>query len=264
MVTDVLIIGGQGFVGQGIHQAALSRGYSPGIINRDNYSSFVGASPRILINANGNSKKYLSEQNPELDFKLSVESVEQSLQDFTPDLYIYLSSVDVYDHLSSPEFNSEEVQINLSKVSTYGSHKLMAESKVRDSHPHSLILRMGGFVGPGLKKNPIYDLLNGNPLYVHPDSEFQYMHTLEMGHVIFDLIEKQIVNQTFNVAGTGVVDLRSVAEWAKIDTLSLASPDVKKVRYEICTNKIQTVRAIPESRKTVQAFVKEYNSIKTG
>ena len=210
MKDDITIIGGEGFVGSGIAHVATERGLQPAIVTRDSYDSSTTRSQNVLVNANGNSKKYLASKTPELDYELSVRSVERSLEDFNPDLYIYLSSVDVYDHLTSPVGNEESVEIDTSKVSTYGKHKLMAENLVKERAPRWLIIRMAGFVGPGLWKNPIYDILKSRPLHVHPDSEFQYMHTHDFGRIVFDLVDKGLDTETFNIAGTGVVDLHSV------------------------------------------------------
>ena len=46
-----------------------------------------------IVNANGNSKKYLAEQDPQLDYEMSVESVSRSLADFRFETYVFISSV---------------------------------------------------------------------------------------------------------------------------------------------------------------------------
>ena len=46
---------------------------------------------------------------------------------------------------------------------------------MRHSTRNWLILRLGGFVGLGLKKNPIYDILQGGPLWLAPESELQFL-----------------------------------------------------------------------------------------
>ena len=212
-------------------------------------------SPDILINANGNSKKYLATQNPELDYKLSVDSVARSLSNFSPDLYVYLSTVDVYDHLTSPEGNAEDAEINLEKVSVYGRHKLQAEALIQEHAENWLILRMAGFVGPGLWKNPIYDILTGSPLFVHPDSEFQYLHTHDLGRIIFDLVEQGHRNDIINVAGDGLANLHQVAQWAEAECNTQGSPEA--VRYEINIDKLRSLHEVPKTRDTLMAFVQD-------
>ena len=51
-------------------------------INRENYNRYLGSRADILINANGNSKKYLAQEDPILEFEKSVLSVKKSLEDF--------------------------------------------------------------------------------------------------------------------------------------------------------------------------------------
>ena len=252
---DVSIIGGNGFVGTGISLAAKERDITPDIIDRNTDLSTVNRTPAVLINANGNSKKYLATQDPELDYKLSVESVQQSLSSFSPNLYVYLSTVDVYDHLTSPEGNTEDQTIDLDKVSVYGRHKLQAEALVQEQAENWLILRMAGFIGPGLWKNPIYDILTNSPLYVHPDSEFQYLHTVELGRIILDLIQRGCRNEVINVAGNGLANLHQVADWA--DTRCNLQGDPQAVRYEINIDKLLSLRDVPKTRDTLMAFVQD-------
>ena len=94
-IVNAGIIGGNGFVGTGIRTALEKNGIRCTTIRRDTYDTLRGSSFDILINANGNSKKYLAAQSPKEEFLASVVSVQQSLADFTYGLYIHCSSVDV-------------------------------------------------------------------------------------------------------------------------------------------------------------------------
>ena len=52
-----------------------------------------------------------------------------------------------------------------------------------DTMPHRLtVLRLAGMVGPGLRKNPVYDILQGEPLRIHPESQYQFLHAEDAAH----------------------------------------------------------------------------------
>ncbi len=72
----------------------------------------IGRSAAILINASTNSRKYLADQDWQADFEASVASVVRTLRDFSVDLYVLLSSVDVYNVLDDPAQNGEDARID--------------------------------------------------------------------------------------------------------------------------------------------------------
>ena len=61
---------------------ATSRRRQVTAIGRDNYQKFRGQSCDLLINANGNSKKFLADDDPAAEFDASVASVLRNFVDF--------------------------------------------------------------------------------------------------------------------------------------------------------------------------------------
>ncbi len=174
---QVIIIGGEGFVGSAYTRWCQQNSVNHLVINRANYENYIGTKCDLLINANGNSKKFLARENPLLEFDESVRSVRRSLIDFPANKYVFLSSCDVYPDCSTPETTAEDSIININEQSAYGFHKYLAEQCVSHCHSDWLIFRMGGFVGKGIKKNPIFDILQGEKLWLHPESQLQYINT---------------------------------------------------------------------------------------
>ncbi len=252
-----LVLGGHGFVGQAVVAVAKAKGYHVTAVSRDNYESVKGATCDVLVNANGNSRKFLARENPPADFQASVESVLHSLMDFKTDRYIFLSSIDVYSNVRDPEANRESTSIDPSQLSPYGLHKFMAEQLVRYYQPEAVILRMGGFVGPGLWKNPIFDLITGQQLRVHPDSAYQYMPTAELARIVFELIETNMRSECFNVAGSGTVRIREIAEMIPDCALSDQGDWSDPEHYEINTDKLSALTVLPESRYSVERFISD-------
>ena len=257
MSKKVIILGGHGFLGSALCAEAEKRGWETIPVNRADYPKCAGMACDVLINADGNSKKYLAEQDTNLDFDLSVRSVSLSLHDIRADLYVYLSSIDVYSNINNPACNHEESIIAPDRLSPYGFHKFLAEQLVRRHARSWLILRLGGFVGPGLKKNSIYDMLKNQPLHVHPDSRYQYIDTGIMAAIALQMVENGLQKAIFNLAGDGTIRIREIAKLFPGNPLAGAPLDKPPEHYEVNISKIKTIAAIPATRKTVEQFVKE-------
>lgn len=251
--ADLLVIGSAGFVGSAIVAEAKARGLSVLGIDKDDYRP--GLASRWVINANGNSKKFLAREQPALEFDLSVRSVMQSLHDFRYERYCFLSTIDVYDNVRDPAANAEDAAIRRDRLSAYGLHKLLAEDLVRQYATRWLILRMGGFVGPGLRKNSIYDLLKGQPLRVHPDSRYQYQHTRSLAKTALDLLADGSEREAWNVAGSGTISVREIAEW--IPNAQLPDPEGEPEHYEVNIGKLQARRPVAATHDTVRQFVQD-------
>jgi nucleoside-diphosphate-sugar epimerase len=251
----IFIIGGAGFVGSAFARVCQAQGREYRVIDKDNYQDFVGQSCDLLINANGNSVKFLAKQDPLADFDASVRSVRASLVDFQFKHYVMLSSCDVYPDCSSPEVTGEDSFIDISQQSGYGFHKYLAEQCVRQAVPRWQIVRLGGFVGPGLRKNPIFDILNGGLLWLDPESELQYIRTDKAAEIILSLAESGIYNQVFNLCGRGLVKLRDIMQAVGLGVpVQQGSP---KVIYHVNINKIMSFAELPDSYETVLQFVRE-------
>jgi len=257
----IYIIGGNGFVGSAFTRLCVSRGREHRVVTRENADQLAGSSCRLLVNANGNSRKFLASRDPIAEFDASVRTVRRSLVDFRAETYLHLSSCDVYPDCSSPgttrEDSTEPVAGGPGAQSPYGFHKHLAEQCVRHAHPRHIILRMGGFVGPGLKKNAIFDILKGGPLFLHPDSQLQFMPTDELARIAMDLAEHQAddhVNRVYNVCGRGVVRLADVAAWCGRTDIEVAS-DAPRVRYEVSIERLARWYDPPSTAESVRAFL---------
>ena len=250
------VIGANGFVGSAVAARAAGLGFDVTSITRDSYAHHRGTRFDLVVNANGNSKKFLSRENPGLDFELSVQSVHKAVHDFPAGLHVHLSTIDVYNDVTVPAANREDAVIEPARLSAYGFHKFLAEQIVRRFAPAWIILRMGGFVGPGLKKNSIYDLLQGRPLRVHPDSAYQYLHSGALADLVFDLAGRVSPGSTLNVVGDGVVSLRDIAGLIPGAALT-AEPGSKPERYEVNNEALKRLAAVPDSRATVEAFIRD-------
>lgn len=212
-MKTLAVIGASGFVGSAFARQA-SASFEVTAITRDSYDSLRGKSFDVVVDAAANSRKYLADEDPLLDFRLSVEHRLKTLLDFSARVHLHVSSVDVYEDLTSPETTREDRVIDPARTSRYGFHKLLAEELVRQYAQEWLIVRLAGMVGPGLRKNPVFDIVNGRPLRIHPDSRYQFMATDEAAAVSLSLLQAGERSRAFNVCGDGLISPREIAELA--------------------------------------------------
>ena len=251
----IFILGGNGFVGSAYARLLASLGVEHTLITRDNYAALIGAECDVLINANGNSKKFLANRDPKAEFEASVSSVVASLADFKAAKYVYLSTGDVYPQQHSPEVTREDQALDTRAMSRYGLHKYLAEQYVRAAHPNWLVFRMGGFVGPGMKKNAIFDILNGPQIWLAPDSELQFISTDAAARLVWGLASSDLNNETINLGARGVVRVGDIRDRAGSSVPYGA--DAQSVRFELNLEKLagRAGNRLPTSEEEVGAFL---------
>lgn len=251
----VYIVGGNGFVGSAIVRQCEARGLEYMVVTRENAEQLYGSHCELLINANGNSKKYMAEREPIWEFDASVRSVHEYLVSIQADKYVQLSSCDVYPDCSDYAGTSEEQPIDIAAQSAYGFHKYMAELCVRHYAKNWLIFRMGGFVGPGLKKNAIYDILHNDPLWLNENSRLQFISTDAAAKIILDLSLSGHSNEIFNLCGDGTVCLQDVME--KTQYSGEKKLGTAEVAYEVNVDKLKRLVPLEKSRDAVFHYIKE-------
>lgn len=252
-----IIIGSKGFIGATLVAEAAARGYAVTAVDLDTYAQHRGEEADLLINAAGNSRKFIDDQDPVRGYDLSVTSVMNVLHDFRYGLFLHLSSGAVYPSEGDPQQNNEHAPLDPAQMTRYGFHKWLAEQLVRHYAPQHLIVRLGGFVGPGLRKNAVYDLLTGSPLFVHPDSEFQYMDTRDLARALFDLCAPPpLPDSPLNLSSRGVVSVRQIAEWAGVE-LPADTEDLPRTRAELNVDRAAHLLELPETAATVRQFIDE-------
>jgi nucleoside-diphosphate-sugar epimerase len=253
----VTVIGAEGFVGSAFvtHLSALSS-HELIRVTRHNYGQLAGVRSDIVIDAAGNSRKYLADAEPIEEFALSVTHRLRTVLDFPADQHVHVSSADVYSDLSSPESTREDSAIDLAKVSHYGFHKLLAEQVVQHYAERWLIVRLAGMVGPGLRKNPVYDILNAQPLRIHPDSQYQFMNTGDVARIVWSLVEHGIHGEVFNLCGDGLISPAAIADIAGMElNTSLLTPMTTPRVMHIDNERIKRLSPVPSTHRSIREFM---------
>ncbi|MGZ3420125.1 MAG: NAD-dependent epimerase/dehydratase family protein [Polyangiales bacterium] len=254
----VTVIGAEGFVGSAFVRHLRAGSYDVAPVTRATYREHAGKPSDVVIDAACNSKKFLADRDPFAEFELSVSHRLHTLRDFPAKTHVHISSVDVYSDLTSPSTTREDSPIDLARQSHYGFNKLLAEQLVRHHAERWLILRLAGMVGPGLRKNPVYDLLNGQPLRIHPDSQYQFMRTDDVAAIAWQLIREGISGEALNVCGAGLISPREIAALLgrELD-LSALEAGAKPRIVEASTEKLSRVARVPTTRDAVTDFVNQ-------
>jgi nucleoside-diphosphate-sugar epimerase len=257
-MLKVTVIGAEGFVGSAFVRYLKNVDVELREITRQNYAESVGTKSDVVIEAACNSKKFLSDKEPLQDFDLSVTHRLKTLLDFPAEFHLHISSVDVYSNLSNFEATKEDSEIDLKTSSHYGFNKLLAEQLVRHHAQNWLILRLAGMVGEGLRKNPIFDILNDGQIFIHPDSNYQFMPTDEVARIGWNLFESGVKGEIFNLCGDGLISPREVAEIAgkkllQSDESKNSTPRIVNVNND----KIKRFAELPKTRESVANFIKK-------
>lgn len=162
----ILVTGNTGFIGKTVYLYLKTRGHT--VEGLDSCPPHSGGKYDVIVNCAGSSSKYLAEKCQDIDFSISVDVVKMLLQLPKPTKLIHISSVDCSYGKSNYEFTN---QITEEAISHYFSNIYT-------------ILRLPAVVGPGLKKNLIYDLLHERKIWVAPDSQFNIITSRFVAQIV--------------------------------------------------------------------------------
>lgn len=254
-MKTLAIIGSNGMIGSDLVRY-LRKSFQVVPINKKNYSSIVGNRFDIVINANGNSKRFWANQNPLDDFFASTVSVMKSIFDFPCKLYIYISSSDVYENHTEPAYTKESRKINQVNLQAYGLHKFLGEIIVKKYKEKFLILRLSMVLGTNLKKGPIYDITQNNPLHITLESQLQFITTRAISEIIMILLENYVTSETLNIGGKGSLAFTKIGEYYDREIKILKGAETQV--YEMNVDKIKRLYpSLKTSKEYLQEFMKE-------
>lgn len=253
--TTCLLIGGRGFVGSAIAAAADAAGWRVTTVGRDDYAGHTQEQFDVLINANGNAQRFKADREPLWDFERSVRPVYASLFECRFTHYVLISSVDVYNDASTPATTSENTPIDPATLPAYGFHKRLAELCVERQARSWQIFRLAQMLGVNLTKGPVFDLLGGRPLWIHPASQMPYMNTRSVGGAVIGLIERAPRNTVYNVCGRGSVEFAKILGLCGMTEQEVHFAAHARQTYRINTEKTERLCLLPDSWNEVRTFI---------
>lgn len=150
------LIGYSGFVGSTLlKQTSFDATYRSTDIHEINRQDFD-----VVVCAAAPAQKWIANSKPGEDLN-NITSLIEHLRTIRCKTFILISTVDVFNN---PIDVDESTVIQETGLHPYGLHRRFLEKFVEENFSKSLIVRLPGLVGPGLRKNVIFDFHNSNKL----------------------------------------------------------------------------------------------------
>ncbi|WP_234083947.1 NAD-dependent epimerase/dehydratase family protein [Enterobacter quasiroggenkampii] len=125
----------------------------------------------VVVCAGAPAQKWIANANPQ-DDKEKIDSLIACLDSIECNSFILISTVDVF---KNPQNIDENTSVDVQDLHAYGLNRYRLEHFVQKRFPNHLIVRLPGLVGPGLRKNIIFDFLNeNNTSKIESRSVFQF------------------------------------------------------------------------------------------
>jgi dTDP-4-dehydrorhamnose reductase len=150
------LIGCSGFIGTTL----LRQAPFDGLYRSTNIAEIIGRSFDMAVCAAAPAQKWIANREPAAD-RATIDALIAHLKSLTCRMFILISTVDVF---KTPVGVDEDTPVEDSELQAYGLHRRLLERFVQSRFTNHLIVRLPGLVGPGLRKNVIFDFLNDNNL----------------------------------------------------------------------------------------------------
>lgn len=159
------LIGYTGFVGGNL----LKQNKFEHLYNSKNIEEIQNKDFDLVVCAGAPSLKWLANKEPDKDMT-NIEKLITNLKKIKTQKFVLISTIDVYASVDGVE---EDTAIKTECLSPYGKNRRMLE-EFAVSNFNTLIVRLPAVFGQGLKKNPLYDLIQRDFKYINPDSVLQF------------------------------------------------------------------------------------------
>jgi nucleoside-diphosphate-sugar epimerase len=150
------LVGWSGFVGQTLlRQRDFDLKY-----RSIDIETIRGREVDLLVCAGAPAQKWIADREPDAD-RARLEALASHLDQVKARRFVLISTVDVFaDSRGMDEDSDPDAQT----PGPYGRNRRWLERWVKERFPGALIVRLPGLVGPGLRKNAVFDLRNDNNL----------------------------------------------------------------------------------------------------
>lgn len=150
------LIGDSGFVGSSLLR---QRGFDA-CFRSHNIDAIAGARFDSVVCAGVAAQKWIANRDPAGDWQ-RIERLLRPLESLRCGRFVLISTVDVF---ADPIGVDEDARVDAAGLEPYGLHRRRVEQFVSERFPNHLIVRLPGLVGPGLRKNALFDLRHEHQL----------------------------------------------------------------------------------------------------
>ncbi|QDL55229.1 pyridine nucleotide transhydrogenase [Rhodoferax aquaticus] len=220
-MSDALV-GYTGFVGSILlKQRGFGQNFSSANIN-----DIGGRRFDLLVCAAAPAQKWIANREPDVD-RQKIEGLIAHLKTVQCKTFVLISTVDVF---KSPIGVNEDTPVAEADLHPYGLHRRMLEQFVEAHFAHHLIVRLPGLVGPGLRKNLIFDFLNGNNLHaIDSRGVFQFYPMVNLWFDIQTALEADLKLVHLTAEPLSVAELSATGFGKTFDQTLANSP----ARYDL-------------------------------
>lgn len=217
------LIGHSGFVGSTLLR---QRNFST-LFRSSNIEEIRGSDFDFLFCAAAPAQKWLANRNPESD-RRNIEGILGHLEKVTCRTFVLISTVDVFPQ---PVGVDEGSPVDEDGLHAYGRHRRMLEKFVEARFDRSLIVRLPGLVGPGLRKNVVFDFLNDNNLgAVDSRGVFQFYPMVNLWHDIQTALNADLRLVHLTAEPVSVADVAKQAFNRTFDQVLPGNPAIYDMR----------------------------------
>ena len=152
-----VLIGHSGYIGTTLKRQTFFQL----LFRSTNIGDIYGVELDTVVCCAAPAQKWIANREPEADLH-NIEGLIEHLKTVRCNTFVLISTVDVF---KNPVGMHENTPVDEPGLHPYGLHRRLLEKFVEDHFPNHLIVRLPGLVGPGLRKNVIFDFLNNNNLH---------------------------------------------------------------------------------------------------
>jgi len=253
------LIGFSGFVGGTL----LSQTHFDFLYRSTNIDDIHGRQFDTVVCCGAPAQKWIANSQPEADLE-NILGLIDILKNVKCKRFVLISTVDVFMKAVDVDENTQVDEVGLHP---YGLHRRLLEKFVQSEFSEHLIVRLPGLVGPGLRKNIIYDFLNQNNVEaIDSRGVFQFYPMVNLWYDISIALDSGLKLIHLTAAPVSVGDISELGfgvEFDNVKNSSFAVYDMQTIharlfgssgRYQYSSREtIQAVRAYAQSEPTVKS-----------
>jgi nucleoside-diphosphate-sugar epimerase len=244
---DDALIGFSGFVGSTL----LKQAHFSSLFRSTNIHEIENRDFDSVVCAGAPAQKWIANRDP-IDDRKKIDSLIDHLRNIRCNKFILISTVDVF---KEPIRVDESTPVDESGLHAYGLHRRLLEKFVEEYFPNYLIVRLPGLVGPGLRKNVIFDFLNNNNLdAIESRGIFQFYPMVNLWYDIQRAVQAGLSLVHLTAEPISVTDV-SLQGFGRPFTQALKNPPA---RYDMRTRHAQIFGSLGQyqysARETIQAI----------
>ncbi len=240
------LIGTSGFIGGTLSKVATfdDRYRSSDI------ASIEGRSFDCVVCAGAPAQKWIANRDPAAD-RANIDRLIGHMKTINCRTFILISTVDVFQH---PTGVDEDSPVDETGLHPYGLHRRLLEKFVESQFARHLIVRLPGLVGPGLRKNVIFDFLNDNEIAkIDSRGVFQFYPTVNLWFDVQAALEIGLRLVHLNAEPISVSDIAHLGFGRQFHNPVSQAP----ARYDLITRHAEALGGrgpyLYSARETIQA-----------